>query len=183
MFILMPTLKRFRLVPLLLCTGVSLALNLWPALSQAQTVTLSVDPLFVHYSSPMPVIVTAKLSDARTEETRIILRLSGTALRGTDYTTDDSLPAIIIAVGETSSMATLSIGGPPDGITERATKTIIVRGRASGVSVSRLPSPWSRTMRRKTGPCCKPCTGPRTGRGGRRTRTGIPPPPSTRGMA
>ena len=131
-----PALKRFRLVPLLLCTGISLALNLWPALSQAQTVTLSVDPLFVHYSSPRSVTVTAKLSAARTEETRITLRLSGTAARGTDYTTADSLPTITIAAGDTSDMETLSIDGPPDGMTERATKTIIVRGRASGVSVS-----------------------------------------------
>ena len=131
-----PALKRFRLVPLLLCTGVSLALNLWPALSQAQTVTLSVDPLFVHYSNLSGyVTVTAKLSAAQTQETRIILRLSGTAVRGTDYTTDDSLPVITIAAEATSGTATLFIGGPPDGITERGTKTIIVRGRAPGVSV------------------------------------------------
>ena len=134
---LMPTLKRFRLVPLLLCAGISLALNLWPALSQAQTVTLSVDPLFVHYSNlSRSVTVTAKLSAAQTQETRIILRLSGTAVRGTDYTTDDSLPVITIAAEATSGMATLFIGGPPDGITERATKTIIVRGRAPSVSVT-----------------------------------------------
>ena len=130
------TLKRFRLVPLLLCVGISLALNLWPALSQAQTVTLSVDPLFVHYSSPGSVTVTAELSAPRTEETTITLRLTGTADRGTDYTTDDSLPAITIIAGETSGSAPLSIGAPPDGMTERDIKTIIVRGRASGVSVS-----------------------------------------------
>ena len=131
-----PALKRFRLVPLLLCSGISLALNLWPALSQAQTVTLSVDPLFVHYSSPRSVTVTAKLSAARTQETRIILRLSGTAVRGTDYTTDDPLPVITIAAEATSGTATLYIGGPPDGMTERDIKTIIVRGRAPGVSVT-----------------------------------------------
>ena len=132
----MLTLKRFRLVPLLLCAGISLALNLWPALSQAQTATLSVSPLFVHYSSPGSVIVTAELSAARTQETRITLRLTGTAGRGTDYTTDASLPAIIIAAEATSGMAALFIDGPPDGITERDIKTIIVRGRASGVSVT-----------------------------------------------
>ena len=133
---LTPTLKRFRLVPLLLCSGISLALNLWPALSQAQTVTLSVDPLFVHYSSPGSVTVTAELSAPRTEETTITLRLTGTADRGTDYTTDDSLPTITIAAEATSGIATLFIGGPPDGMTERATKTIIVRGRAPSVSVT-----------------------------------------------
>ena len=91
----------------------------------------------MHYSSPRSVTVTAKLSAARTEEeTRITLRLSGTAARGADYTTDESLPAITIAAEETSGSTPLSIGGPPDGMTERATKTIIVRGRASGVSVS-----------------------------------------------
>ena len=37
MFNLMPTLKRFQLVPLLLCFGLSLALNLWPALCEAQS--------------------------------------------------------------------------------------------------------------------------------------------------
>ena len=137
MFNLTPTLKRFQLVPLLLCFGLSLALNLRPALCQAQTVTLSVDSLFVHYSAlPMGVTVTAELSAPRTQETTITLRLTGTAGRGTDYTTDDSLPAIIIAAEATSGTATLFIGGPPDGMTERATKTIIVRGRASGVSVS-----------------------------------------------
>jgi len=37
MFNLMPTLKRFQLVPLILCFGLSLALNLWPALCEAQS--------------------------------------------------------------------------------------------------------------------------------------------------
>ena len=135
MFNLTPTLKRFRLVPLLLCSGISLALNLRPALCQAQTVTLSVDPLFVHYS-PSVVTVTAKLSAARTQETEITLRLSGTAVRGTDYTTTDPLPTITIAIGAVSGTAPLSIDGPPDDMTERDTKTIIVRGRASSVSVT-----------------------------------------------
>ncbi len=137
MFNLTPTLKRFQLVPLLLCFGLSLALNLRPALCQAQTVTLSVDSLFVHYSAlPMGVTVTAELSAPRTQETTITLRLTGTAGRGTDYTTDDSLPTIIIAAEATSGTARLFIGGPPDDITERDIKTIIVRGRASGVSVT-----------------------------------------------
>ncbi len=135
MFNLTLPLKRFRLAPLLLCFGISLALNLWPALGQAQTVTLSVDPHFVHYSNlSRSVDVTATLSDPRTEETRITLRLSGTATRDTDYTTGP-LPTITIPAEATSGMATLSIGRP-DGMTEEDTKTIIVRGRAPGVSVT-----------------------------------------------
>ncbi len=129
-------LKRFRLAPLLLCFGISLALNLWPALGQAQTVTLQVDPLFVHYSSlSRSVDVTATLSAPRTGDTRITLRLSGTATNGTDYTTTGPLPTITIDTGGTSGMATLSIGRP-DGMTEEDTKTIIFRGRAPGVSVT-----------------------------------------------
>ena len=127
-------LKRFRLVPFLLCFGLSLALNLWPALSQAQTVTLSVDSLFVHYSNLSRITVTAELSAARTGDTTITLSLGGTAVEDTDYTAA-SLPTITIADGATSNSTTLSLGGPP-GITERATKTIIVRGRAPGVSVT-----------------------------------------------
>ncbi len=138
-----PTLtpRRFRLTPLLLCFGISLALNLWPALSQAQTVTLSVDPLvdplFVLYGDlPRDVTVTAELSTERDQDTEITLSLSGTAVEGTDYTINDPLPTITIATGATSNTATLSIGGPPDGMTERDTRTIIVSGRASGVSVT-----------------------------------------------
>ncbi len=133
-------LKRFRLAPFLLCAGISLALNLWPALSQAQTVTLSVDPCFVHYSNPSSnVTVTAELSAPRTQQdTEITLSLGGTAMKDThyttDYTTDNPLPTITIDAGETSGSVTLSIG-PPD-VTDQDPETIAVRGRAPSVSVT-----------------------------------------------
>ncbi len=79
------------------------------------------------------VTVTATLDIERSKSTTVALALSGTAVKGTDYTVPTTLPSITIAAGSKTGNASLNIT-PTDDRLDENDKTIIITGSAAGLT-------------------------------------------------
>jgi len=78
--------------------------------------------------------INATLDIERSKNTTVALALSGTAVKGTDYTVPATLPSITIAAGSKMGSTSLSITPIDDRLDEGLSETITVTGSADGVT-------------------------------------------------